>query len=524
MLFVQTIGRLGDIVNGEHCAKAMDMFLGFIWTNPASDARSCENGVGVSVHPVIAYEMVWNLLSLALIWGLRGKLKPDGMLFALYLALYSVGRFAITFAREDRVWSLGLQEAQYIAILILLITVPLLVVKGRWAAAGEAAAEPASAPRETGTRAERRRRGRGRARAPGSAGKSLSNPFRLRGEAPLYPFPRLRGGRLGWGSLGGPQVDDRELRPRDAAPVVDGGAVEHVHALGDRPGHLSLAERYRVPDPVPAPDPELQMPPSAADRPRVRRRARPGPRKRGAGLSLPKGASDWTNRKLPVLQDDARLRLRVRLHRRGGLRTVEALPGDRLQAALEAVQVGGPDRESCRLAVPAEPEQQVGGLVEGAHHVEAVDAPGAGPARLRAEAEGDGRTLEAVGQPPGDQPQHARRPGLAADEQQGREAAGAGEGIDLPQRLVQAPAGQRAPLPVHRVELRGQLRRAAGIGCRQQVEAEAGVVEPAGGVQPRYQLEAERLSVDGSPVDPGASHQRAQPPRREPGSAGPGRA
>ena len=163
MLFVQTIGRVGDIVNGEHCAKATEMFLGFIWTSPDSDARSCENGVGVSVHPVIAYEMIWNLLSLAVIWKLRGRLRPDGMLFALYLALYSVGRFAITFAREDRVWSLGLQEAQYIAILIVLITVPLLVVKGRWTGAGEtAAAEPASPPRQAGTRAERRRRGRRR--------------------------------------------------------------------------------------------------------------------------------------------------------------------------------------------------------------------------------------------------------------------------------------------------------------------------------------------------------------------------
>ena len=34
LLFVQTIGRLGDIVNGEHCAKAWDFAFGFVWTNP----------------------------------------------------------------------------------------------------------------------------------------------------------------------------------------------------------------------------------------------------------------------------------------------------------------------------------------------------------------------------------------------------------------------------------------------------------------------------------------------------------
>ena len=121
LLLVQTIGRLGDIVNGEHCAKAADFFLGFIWTNLKTDATICDNGVGVSVQPVIAYEMVWNMLALFIIWKLRNRLRPDGMLFALYLALYSVGRFAVTFAREDKVWALGMQEAHYIALMVLAI-------------------------------------------------------------------------------------------------------------------------------------------------------------------------------------------------------------------------------------------------------------------------------------------------------------------------------------------------------------------------------------------------------------------
>ncbi len=160
LLIVQTIGRLGDIVNGEHCAKATDFFLSFVWTNPASDARICDNGVGVGVHPVIAYEMIWNMLALIVVWRLRGKIRPAGMLFALYLALYSMGRFAISFAREDKVWAIGLQEAHYIALLVLAITVPLLIIKARPAKGFEAelSAVPAQAPRPRGTRAQRRRR------------------------------------------------------------------------------------------------------------------------------------------------------------------------------------------------------------------------------------------------------------------------------------------------------------------------------------------------------------------------------
>ena len=158
MLMVQTIGRLGDIVNGEHCANAWDFALGFVWQNPASDAARCANGVGVSVQPVIAYEMIWNMLALILIWKLRNRLRPDGMLFALYLALYSIGRFGITFFREDAIWAFGMQEAQYIALLVLAVTVPLLLIKARPVPAGDVVAETHEVrPRDPRTRAERRR-------------------------------------------------------------------------------------------------------------------------------------------------------------------------------------------------------------------------------------------------------------------------------------------------------------------------------------------------------------------------------
>ncbi|MCH7745163.1 MAG: prolipoprotein diacylglyceryl transferase [Chloroflexi bacterium] len=160
IIFVQSIGRLGDIVNGEHCAKAADFFLSFTWTNLSSDARICgENGIGTAVHPVILYEIVWNMLTLFVVWKLRGRLRPDGMLFAVYLALYSIGRFALTFAREDRIWALGMQEAQYIALLVLAITVPLLIAKARFTSR-EAALEAPMPPTQRGTRAQRRRRNR----------------------------------------------------------------------------------------------------------------------------------------------------------------------------------------------------------------------------------------------------------------------------------------------------------------------------------------------------------------------------
>ena len=161
LLVAQTIGRLGDIVNGEHCARATDFILGFVWTNPLSDAgsRMCEEqgvGVGVTVQPVIAYEMIWNMLALLVIWRLRGRLRPDGMLFVVYLALYSVGRFMIQYFRLDTVYALGMQEAHFIALLVLAITIPILAIKARYTPRDESFDEPAPAY-QRGTRAERRR-------------------------------------------------------------------------------------------------------------------------------------------------------------------------------------------------------------------------------------------------------------------------------------------------------------------------------------------------------------------------------
>jgi phosphatidylglycerol:prolipoprotein diacylglycerol transferase len=91
-----------------------------------------------------------------LIWNLKDRLKPAGLLFCLYLTLYSVGRFLITFLREDRIWAMGLQEAHFIAIAVLAIMVPLLVFKGRFGDADQIRNEMIEAVPQP-SRAERRR-------------------------------------------------------------------------------------------------------------------------------------------------------------------------------------------------------------------------------------------------------------------------------------------------------------------------------------------------------------------------------
>ena len=109
---------------------------------------------------MILYEIIWNSIVLAILWTMRGKLKPDGMLFVLYISLYAIGRFAISFAREDRIWAAGMQEAHFIALVVLAIGVPLLFLKAKLVDRTPELEPAEAAPKARGTRAARRRRKR----------------------------------------------------------------------------------------------------------------------------------------------------------------------------------------------------------------------------------------------------------------------------------------------------------------------------------------------------------------------------
>lgn len=134
MLLAQAVGRIGDIINGEHFAEPTSLPWGFIYTHPSTQALYQNSGFSpfIPTHPAVLYELIWNLLAFVLVWWiLRNRLRPEGMLFAAYLALYAFGRFFVSFFREDRDWIGDLNEAQVISLLVLLIVVPLLGLRAR---------------------------------------------------------------------------------------------------------------------------------------------------------------------------------------------------------------------------------------------------------------------------------------------------------------------------------------------------------------------------------------------------------
>ncbi len=132
LLIALAIGRIGDVINGEHCATFSGLPWAVTYTDPDSLYRFCAHGGTASTHPAVAYELLFCLALAGVLWLLRDRIQPRGMLFALFFAGYAVGRFFISFLRvESNTYVLGFNEAQLVSLAIMLVTVPLLIYRAR---------------------------------------------------------------------------------------------------------------------------------------------------------------------------------------------------------------------------------------------------------------------------------------------------------------------------------------------------------------------------------------------------------
>jgi len=131
VLIGMAIGRIGDLINGEHLAEVSDLPWAVVYTH--ANTIGIQGGIPLPpMHPAVGYELIFDLILLAAIWPLRNRLRPNGMFFALYLGAYSIGRFFISFLRLERQEYFGaLNEAQVVAIIVVILTVPLLVWKAQ---------------------------------------------------------------------------------------------------------------------------------------------------------------------------------------------------------------------------------------------------------------------------------------------------------------------------------------------------------------------------------------------------------
>ncbi len=135
----QAFGRLGNIVNGDILGYATHLPWGTVYTNPDSLAPQ----LGVPYQPAAAYELLFNLVFFAVLFAFRRKFRP-GWLFVTYIAGYSIGQFGIFFLRANSVLALGLKQAQWTAIAVLLADLVLAIWLARHPVKPLAVAEDAA--------------------------------------------------------------------------------------------------------------------------------------------------------------------------------------------------------------------------------------------------------------------------------------------------------------------------------------------------------------------------------------------
>lgn len=129
------VGRIGDIINGEHHSTACTPPAGLCvdFTNPTTLGQGTTFAPGDPrlvpgpVHLVVAYDMAWNLIGVAGAILLRGRGLPSGLIFWLWLAWYSVGRFLLGYLRVgDPSYAFALREDQVIGVLVLAAAIPMI--------------------------------------------------------------------------------------------------------------------------------------------------------------------------------------------------------------------------------------------------------------------------------------------------------------------------------------------------------------------------------------------------------------
>ena len=122
------VGRIGDVINGEHFGPASDLPWAVQNTHPEADVPSNQ----MAYHSGGLYEVVLALVMLAALWSLKGKLRRPGSLLFAVIAMYSAGRFAMFFVREDSTeLTLGLSFSQWVSLLLLVSAILGLILTRR---------------------------------------------------------------------------------------------------------------------------------------------------------------------------------------------------------------------------------------------------------------------------------------------------------------------------------------------------------------------------------------------------------
>ncbi len=132
----QIFGRIGNIINGDIVGYRSNLPWATLYTNPHSffcQGLAIPSQCGqpfTAVQPSAAYEILANIVLLAIMLFLAYRLRRPGTLMLIYLFGYVITQFLVFFVRDNLVVSFlglnwGLKQAQWTSLVVFVLLIPL---------------------------------------------------------------------------------------------------------------------------------------------------------------------------------------------------------------------------------------------------------------------------------------------------------------------------------------------------------------------------------------------------------------
>jgi phosphatidylglycerol---prolipoprotein diacylglyceryl transferase len=152
------IGRIGDLVIGDHLGKPTDFFLGWAYrggvlpgpwrqTGPEQWTASLEGGFtetltrdgaqlfqgqeavaqGAGIHQTALYDLIIAGALFAFLFWLNRRPRREGVLILTFAIWYGAGRIVTDFLRIDKKWVFGLTGSQWASVAVIAISLLVLL-------------------------------------------------------------------------------------------------------------------------------------------------------------------------------------------------------------------------------------------------------------------------------------------------------------------------------------------------------------------------------------------------------------
>ncbi len=121
VIFSMALGRLGNFYNHELVGVPTSV----LWKMYVPSTYRPVEFININFfHPVFLYEMILDLLVLAiLLWVSKNKHPKPGIIFLLFVGLYSIVRFIVEFWRYNEVhYFWGLSLAQIASVILIMLS------------------------------------------------------------------------------------------------------------------------------------------------------------------------------------------------------------------------------------------------------------------------------------------------------------------------------------------------------------------------------------------------------------------